>query len=301
MLVINMKRSEIDIDTIIKEYEECGNLHKLAKKFSTSHIRLSNLLKENGVKIRNIGRRKDFTEDDINSMINDYNINNMTMGEVSKKYDIRIKRLRAIFKERNVKIARKNYNFLTKEEFIEKSRNIHGDKYDYSKVEYVNAHTKVCIICHIHGEFWQTPDGHYINGQGCPQCRSSKLETMVINELKKNNIEYEYQYKIENTNRTIDFYIPHKNIYIECQGEQHYVPVKFSKTLDESKSIEVFKKRIIVDKEKYQYAIDKNCEMLYFTLPSHFLNKDIKINEGFYYDKLIFSTIETLIEYIKNK
>ena len=44
-----------------------------------------------------------------------------------------------------------------------------GDKYDYSKLEYVNAKTKVCIICPIHGEFWQTPYEH-LSGKGCRQC-----------------------------------------------------------------------------------------------------------------------------------
>ena len=42
----------------------------------------------------------------------------------------------------------------TSEQFIEDSRKVHGEKYDYSKVEYINDKTKVCIICPIHGEFW---------------------------------------------------------------------------------------------------------------------------------------------------
>lgn len=41
----------------------------------------------------------------------------------------------------------------TKESFIQKAQSIHGDKYDYSKVDYINNHEKVCIICPIHGEF----------------------------------------------------------------------------------------------------------------------------------------------------
>lgn len=41
----------------------------------------------------------------------------------------------------------------SKEIFIEKATKIHNSKYDYSKVEYVNSKTKVCIICPIHGEF----------------------------------------------------------------------------------------------------------------------------------------------------
>lgn len=44
---------------------------------------------------------------------------------------------------------------LTTEEFIEKARKIHGNKYDYSKIEYKGCSEKICIICHEHGEFWQ--------------------------------------------------------------------------------------------------------------------------------------------------
>ena len=58
---------------------------------------------------------------------------------------------------------------ISKEEFIARSNNIHNNKYDYSKVEYVNNKTKVCIICPKHGEFWQTPKNHLL-GQGCPIC-----------------------------------------------------------------------------------------------------------------------------------
>ena len=59
---------------------------------------------------------------------------------------------------------------MTTQQFIEKAKKIHGDKYDYSKVEYINSRTKVCIICPIHGEFWQTPDKHLNRKQGCNEC-----------------------------------------------------------------------------------------------------------------------------------
>ncbi len=58
---------------------------------------------------------------------------------------------------------------LTTNEFIEKARSIHGDKYDYSKTEYINNQTKLCIICPVHGEFWQTPNKH-LSGRGCFKC-----------------------------------------------------------------------------------------------------------------------------------
>ena len=58
------------------------------------------------------------------------------------------------------------------QEFIEKAKRIHGDKYDYSKTEYINATTKVCIICPEHGEFWMTPNNHThgTHPQNCPKC-----------------------------------------------------------------------------------------------------------------------------------
>ena len=62
-----------------------------------------------------------------------------------------------------------NVRKYTTEKFIEKAKKIHGDKYDYSKVDYVDSKTKVCIICPKHGEFWQTPNNH-INGLGCAEC-----------------------------------------------------------------------------------------------------------------------------------
>lgn len=38
-------------------------------------------------------------------------------------------------------------------DFIEKAKKVHGDKYDYSLVDYKKSHTKIKILCPIHGEF----------------------------------------------------------------------------------------------------------------------------------------------------
>lgn len=55
------------------------------------------------------------------------------------------------------------------EEFIRRARLVHGNKYDYSKALYVNSTTDICIICPIHGEFWQRPSEH-LRGKGCVKC-----------------------------------------------------------------------------------------------------------------------------------
>lgn len=61
----------------------------------------------------------------------------------------------------------------TTETFIRRAKEVHGDKYDYSKVEYANTNTKVCIICPIHGEFWQRASTH-LEGRGCTLCGEKK-------------------------------------------------------------------------------------------------------------------------------
>jgi hypothetical protein len=55
-------------------------------------------------------------------------------------------------------------------EFIEKSCVVHGDKYNYSKVQYYNNSTKVEILCKTHGSFFQTPDAHINKKHGCMKC-----------------------------------------------------------------------------------------------------------------------------------
>jgi len=55
------------------------------------------------------------------------------------------------------------------EEFIKESSKLHGDIFDYSKVNYINARTNVTIICKTHGEFQQTPEKHLL-GRGCQEC-----------------------------------------------------------------------------------------------------------------------------------
>ena len=62
----------------------------------------------------------------------------------------------------------------TLEDFVVKSRNVHGEKYDYSRVVYTNNRTKVCIVCPEHGEFIITPDKH-ISGRGCPTCTAQEV------------------------------------------------------------------------------------------------------------------------------
>lgn len=65
----------------------------------------------------------------------------------------------------------------TTAQFVEAARAIHGDRFDYSGVEYVNNSTRVKITCQTHGDFWQMPRKHINVGQGCPRCADSVSKT----------------------------------------------------------------------------------------------------------------------------
>ena len=84
---------------------------------------------------------------------------------------------------------------LTCEEFIKKSIEKHGDKYDYSKVKYINNNTKVIIICKKHGEFQQIPQKHYLEGNGCSKCSGKYQYTtnewiLKATETHRNHYNY---------------------------------------------------------------------------------------------------------------
>ncbi len=96
-----------------------------------------------------------------------------------------------------------------KSEFIEKAKKVHGDKYDYSKVEYINNHTKVCITCLKHGEFWQTPAAH-LRGQGCKFCVNDVYDT--ISFIKKANVIHNSRYCYSN----VCYSNSHTKIAIKC-------------------------------------------------------------------------------------
>lgn len=68
---------------------------------------------------------------------------------------------------------------LSTENFIEKSRNIHGNTYDYSEVQYTHSHTPVAITCKIHGQFLQVQRAH-LQGKGCPKCGNQNQDTLYL-------------------------------------------------------------------------------------------------------------------------
>ena len=155
--------------------------------------------------------------------------------------------------------------------FIEDAKKVHGDRYDYSKVDYIDNKTKVCIICPKHGEFWQTPIAHRNQRCNCQQCSETNLEEDVFIFLKNNNIKFEYRKKDFNwlkneRNLETDFYLPDYNIAIECQGSQHFEPNEFfggEKVFKKQLKNDLLKKKLCNENgvKLLCYGKDKSCDV----------------------------------------
>ncbi len=145
--------------------------------------------------------------------------------------------------------------------FVTKSKEIHGSKYTYDNVEYINSQTKVQIYCNLHGHFLQTPNNH-LRGQECPHCAQniSKGELTIKSILTDNNISFIQEYRFDDCkyNKTLpfDFYIPQLNTCIEFDGKQHFKPIQYFG------GEEAFIKQQIKDNIKDEYCRTNNIRLL---------------------------------------
>lgn len=117
-----------------------------------------------------------------------------------------------------------NNTLMTNLEFIEKSKGVHDDKFDYSLTDYSGRRKDVTIICKEHGTFKQMARLH-LDGWGCKKCKSSRLEDYLSQKLGQISEPFERDKKfIDCRNKKplpFDFYLPLRNILIECDGIQH--------------------------------------------------------------------------------
>ena len=158
-------------------------------------------------------------------------------------------------------------------EFIEKAKDIHGDRYDYSKVEYETNSKKVCIICHEHGEFWQTPNSH-LAGRGCPKCakalqsirQRSNNEEFIEKAHIVHGLKYDYS-KVEYTTNKVHVTItcplhgdfeqsPTHHLCGEGCPKCKYETIAQKQLFSHGYIIEQFRK---IHGDKYDYSNVKYC------------------------------------------
>lgn len=151
----------------------------------------------------------------------------------------------------------------TVDEFVASATKVHAGTYDYSKVVYKSTHTKVNIVCPVHGDFYQTPVNHITHMQGCPKCnRSSKGERLIIETLNQRSVEYvkEFAVQVDGRNLRFDFYLPQFNLLVEYDGWQHHkYSSKYHKTQQD------FEDYRLRDQLKMQWAVDNKYKVCRFS------------------------------------
>lgn len=163
---------------------------------------------------------------------------------------------------------------LHQDKFIQKAHIKHNYKYDYSHVIYKPHNAKVCIICPLHGEFYQTPSNH-LHGSGCKECgrlrlvalNSSNINNFIQSAINKHGDTYDYSNVIYTSARS--------KISIICKkhGEfiqsAHHHLAGTGCPLCKSTSVSKWERTVQAHiKKKYpdaifndKYTIDKNVEL----------------------------------------
>lgn len=154
---------------------------------------------------------------------------------------------------------------LTTDEFIERARKVHGDKYDYSEVDYDGTFKEVKIICPTHGDFEQKPNTH-LKGHGCSKCNNSRGENEISRILKNKSINFKPGKRFTGCTNAgtgkqcmtlpFDFYLPEINTCIEYDGRQHYEPV------DQFGGEQGFLETQARDRIKNKYCEDNGIELI---------------------------------------
>ena len=206
--------------------------------------------------------------------------------------------------------------------FIGESKEINGDKYNYSKVDYTNSNNSICLICPEHGEFKQTPKNHLSQEQGCPKCvlKISKLERELNDFIASLNIKYIESDRSIIKPYELDIYIPSKKIAIEFDGLYWHSEIYKNKNYHLNKTqlcedlgiqlIHIFedewlyKKEIVKSRLRNILGLTKNkiyarkCEIreVFTKVKTNFLNENhiqgavgSKVSLGLYYNNELLS------------
>jgi hypothetical protein len=163
---------------------------------------------------------------------------------------------------------------LTTEEFISKSKEIHGDKYDYSLVDFKNVRGKIKII--YNGLIYEQLGYLHLEGKAPrgTEDKISKGEYFISCFLINNNIKYINQHWYSDCRNILplpfDFYLPDYNILIEYDGRQHF------ESVDLFGGQEGFERRKLNDEIKNKYCIKNGIPLLRI---SHLEDVDSKLND----------------------
>jgi hypothetical protein len=193
----------------------------------------------------------------------DYQTNKQKIEIVCKKHGNFSQGVKEHMKGSGCPACKPNFKKTT-ETFIEAAKKKHGEKYDYSKVDYKGNDVLVNIVCKKHGEFQQTPHAH-LAGYGCKRCvaNSSKKENEWLDSLGIEGLIRQHRLKINDKIRVVDGFDPKTNTVYEFHGDYFHGNPKYYKpywthNVSKKKFKELYdktvEKREIIKKAGYNYV-----------------------------------------------
>ena len=152
-----------------------------------------------------------------------------------------------------------NKKKLSNREFIERSKKVHNNEFDYSLVKYVNSYTKVKIICNIHGIFEQKPNSH-LNGQKCKKCiidnQTLTCEEFIEISNKIHNNKYEYSLvRYLNNLSNVEIICPIHGIFNQRPSNHMNGSGCKKCAIDNTKSMDYLQKCSLKFENKYDYSM----------------------------------------------
>jgi len=179
-----------------------------------------------------------------------------------------------------------NFGVKTTEDFVKRAKEVHGDRYDYSKAVYRGNTIPLTIICPEHGEFDISPTTFFNRTNPCKKCsRKSKMEHDLMLAFDAHKIRYTNNktFPKDLGLKSYDFFLDDYNVLIECQGSQHFSPNEFFG------GEEQFIKQQESDQAKREYAKKNGMKLVYFAYD---------VDENDFLGNPIFRTIKELLDEI---
>lgn len=181
-MVIKFFEELTTLDDKIRELREAGmSLAEIAREVGRPESTVSKHLRRLGY--GSAAARRDVTSEAVLAAWNE----GLRLGEIAERFGCSYETVERRLRDAGVvRKSRKSAGdrVMGADKFVERARSVHGSRYDYSCVQYVNSKTKVEIVCPAHGPFWQTPEKHLI-GRGCPhrECVNAKIAATNLRTL----------------------------------------------------------------------------------------------------------------------
>jgi hypothetical protein len=191
---------------------------------------------------------------------------------------------------------------LSFDEFKNRSIEVHGFKYDYSKVDYINSQTKVEIVCPLHGSFFQKPNNHF--SKGCCKCKGDKIKNTKLKKygaenynnfekIKKTNLE---KYGFETPLKNKDVQLKSKATLIERYGVNNIFKNEYIKSKVKNTNIERYGVDNVSKSDKIKFILsekakarDKNVYMKFNDSRKKKTVDDLKLKIGKNYEILLYN------------